>query len=114
MPFAVSNAMGRRHRSLFALDERIMTKRDTKLLSRWPEHQKRGRVAFVLLHGIAPSFLGVLIGVLAYSALSPRHVVHWGGGAFLFVVGAVVGGVRATLLWDRISNLYAGSQQPQP
>lgn len=90
-----------------------MTKRESKLLSRWPEHQRRGKVVFVLVHGVLPPFLGVLAGVLAYGAVSPRHVVYWGGAAFMSVVVAVAGGVRGTLLWDRIANLYAGSQQPQ-
>jgi hypothetical protein len=71
-----------------------MTKRDSKLLSRWPEHQRRGKVVFVLLHGIVPPSLGVLIGVLAYGAVSPRHVVYWGGAAFMLVAVALAGGVR--------------------
>ena len=95
------------------MDARIMTKRDSKLLSRWPEHQRRGKVVFVLLHGIVPPSLGVLIGVLAYGAVSPRHVVYWGGAAFMLVAVALAGGVRGTLLWDRITDLYASSQQPE-
>jgi hypothetical protein len=90
-----------------------MTKRESKLLSRWPEHQRRGKVVFVLVHGTAPPFLGVLAGVVAYGAASPQHVVYWGGAAFMSLVVAVAGGVRSTLLWDRIANLYAGSQQPR-
>ena len=90
-----------------------MTKRDSKLLSRWPEYQKRGKVVFVMLHGIAPPFLGVLTGVLAYGTVSPRHVVYWGGAAFMLIAVALAGGVRGKLLWDRIANLYADSRQPQ-
>ena len=90
-----------------------MTKRESKMLSRWPEHQRRGKVVFVLVHGIVPPFLGVLTGVLAYGAVSPRHVVYWGGAAFMSVAVAIAGGVRGMLLWDRIANLYAGLQPPQ-
>ena len=90
-----------------------MTKRESKLLARWPDYQRRGKVVFVLLHFIVPPSLGVLVGVLAYGAISQRHVVYWGGAAFMLVVVAIAGGVRGTMLWDRIANLYADSQQPQ-
>ncbi len=91
-----------------------MTKRESKLLSRWPEHRRRGKVAFVLLRCVVPSAPGVVLGVLVYDALSPRHVVYWGWAAFMFVVVSVVNGARGGLLWDRLETLYADQQKPQP
>jgi hypothetical protein len=55
--------------------------------------------------GIVPGVLGIVIGVLLYSAISGR-VVHWGGAAFMVLVVGVVGAVRAALLWDRMQNFH--------
>ncbi len=87
-----------------------MTKRESKLLLRWPEHRRRGKVLFVLVHGI-PSLLGVLMGVLLYYAISQR--VYWGGAAFMAIVVLVAGGIRGAFLWHKMESTYADSQEPQ-
>ncbi len=90
-----------------------MTKRESKLLSRWPEYRRRGKVAFVWLHRVLPSALGIVIGVLLYGAISPRQFVYWGSTAFMLTVVGVVSGVRGALLWDRIESFYAEGQRQQ-
>jgi hypothetical protein len=88
-----------------------MTKHESRLVSRWAAHQRRGKVVFVLSRGIAPPVLGIFIGVLAYDLISQRHSVHWGGAIFMSVVAATAGGIRATRLWDKIESIYAESGQ---
>jgi hypothetical protein len=88
-----------------------MTKHESKLLARWPEHQRRGKSIFVLLRGVLPGVVGVFVGVLGYAALSPQHSVHWGGALFLALVVAATGGTRASLTWKRIEGIYAASPQ---
>jgi len=90
-----------------------MTKHESKLLSQWADHRRRGKALFVLLRGVVPPFFGVLFGILAYWAISPRHYFSWSGGGFMAVVVAVAGGNRASLLWDKIERAYVGSQQQQ-
>ena len=90
-----------------------MTKHESRLLSRWAEHRKRGKVLFVLLRGIAPGFIGVLIGALAYWALSARHQLYWDGAAYMLAAWAVFGSIRAMLLWDKMEAAYVASRTRQ-
>ena len=88
-----------------------MTKHESKLLARWPEHQSRGKLIFVLLRGVLPGVIGVFLGVLAYASLSPQHSVHWAGALFVSLVAAAAGSTRAILTWKRIERFYAESRQ---
>ena len=90
-----------------------MTKHESRLVSRWAAHQRRGKVVFVLSRGIAPAVLGIFIGVLAYDVISNGHFVHWGGAIFMSIVAATAGGIRAARLWDKIESIYAESGQQQ-
>jgi hypothetical protein len=88
-----------------------MTKHESKLLSQWPDHQRRGKSLFVLLHGMSPVTIGILIGLLLYCVLSPRHSVYWGGAIVMLAAGFVGGGIRGVLLWDKVESFYANSQK---
>ena len=98
---------------LFILLGKKMTKQESKLLARWPEHRRRGKVLFVLLRGVVLPIVAILFGVLAYWAISPRHYLSWGGAAFMSLTVAVVNGIRTGMLWDKIESAYVGSQQQQ-
>ena len=82
-----------------------MTRHESKLLSRWPDYRRRGKVMFLFSHGIAPFTAGVLLGALAYHLFS-GHSMHWGGITFMVAVTTTVGCVRAATLWNKIESAY--------
>jgi hypothetical protein len=69
---------------------------------------------FVLLRGVLPSVVGAFVGVLAYAALSPQHIVHWQGALFVSLVGAAGGSLRAMFTWKGLEEIYAKSPQQVP
>ena len=91
-----------------------MTKYESKLLSRWPQHHSRGMAVFIIVRGVllfALPFAGIFLISRVY--VFHHHSVYWDEIAYSLGIGLFVGVIKAVSTWRKMERLYGDSQKQQ-
>jgi drug/metabolite transporter (DMT)-like permease len=89
-----------------------MTKHESKLLARWPQHHSRGIAVFVLYYGVllfALPFVGV--SLICRFFIFHHHPFQWDDGVYMCIVGFGFGVIRSLYMWSKMERFYGDLQR---